>query len=1639
MTDPVQQSRVKNMTFVFDAADGNSATLDNINRVVFRQPVTIPNCTGSMSGQMTVKGDTVFIPPGTRFTAKWYPTVLDCPQMKYPRFNFSDYAYLADVVNKNWGNSDVIIRDPIDPFQTRFGCPVAALSSYYHASIQESPVASSPYGLGTQVAGASLFSTAAILPSLNTVTIACEIDTNTITGFAASTGLVSFLPWKPIDPTNRIVNLTSEGASVYNNLPIGSTINDTNAINHVSTLNCVDSPYFAQPGDLNVDYIYGQGSYSADWLEPLLDDGSCEGATNLMPWMGMGCTLPNSGHQPFLPMTFLNPMQLSNSTPAHQLSYPSSVCFIYDETLNPSSSLEKPILFPINNSEESAFSPFFCGENSVQVPQIGNTFLNLCGITTANPGWPIPVSQITLNAPNGTLSGSVYGSSAVTANPLLRPYSKQVDNGRYGPCPFLTAVSQDPTTAGNFVNWDFGMYGTQAYHGTYDFPHLYPPNWLTVQTGFCPSTFYSNTVNSATQCSNTFLTELPSGGWAAQNSIISSYRSAFIFQYNTTTQQFSDIVSFTSVIDIPSGTYSPVELQNLIQQLLQKTDQYGNTPFSKLIDFENGSYICVASDEEFDTVPWRNPLNNKVDKPNRTGPASLGHVGRGVHAFRPPNVKMEVGSLNFSISLGGQALFELSGANTSFTPSSLLVTSTYTAGQASSATLNQSYQAWIAPPVCGNYGYTVIGADGMPTATAIDPLFITQSPSAAPIDLYQIGVQSVLWPNECTRATGIWNKKSKKTYADTTQLLPGNTRGQFVQLSSIESHAYTQDTVRNTNPAVYVPERIGLCPYINPWINGKASGPTGLVLGSLCDGSDLERNFWRLLGFNPLPLENLWEPKIAYVRPVDGVYYDPTDQTYKFSHEAKCVTNEAPYLAYRAPEWYWQSQYSPLEQTEIEQAESFLVGLPFKNISFAANTTDPQPGQDPTQVTQTNAPLFMTIPTMCNFLNIPQISFVEAQPETPAYISTGAIYNGLFDLIYNPETGVISTMSSIFDPTEVDDPPVSLLMADLSGESGSLATPNIGATDFFLYNLYNCHSSWPVVRSLWAGWQMYQMTSTEAAAHDDQPLNIGQVAQYILGTSGSATTMKFSNDPAFNFRSSWTHYADDDVDYNYLSNQLRTPMVPGTCMRIMTGVATVPSSEVTNAVPGTLPITESTIHRVYSSGALPTQTYAWDAGQIELTALVEAIETATMAIPVYSTFDASDVSMQRPVRLDGTVAENFQLYIEGLSEVCFNTNAVVDYAPIQLVVENEASDLVYTNTRFSRLLARCAVTPANATTYFQRAVQCLGQRIPVAGYHDVSRITSWVFNSSPLVNYRGYSGLPTLPMISIATAPPSVDPSFVASTHQPATPAQAFQTLIDKLTHISDIICVVTNHNPDRLNSIYPSYPAGARANIANPYGNALSNAITIQPILPYSGQDLSEAIQIPYTSNVWPATLPPRINEDLNKYGCVRLRVWNNSLNTTTDSYFNADHFSDSIICQIAPDSAQLQVIPFNSSEVFEFPAQVFSELNFELTTLDNKEIQGITNLRFFLQLTPTNQQTALEAAFQNSADLSVLSQQAAPSVTQVNPNAAIFNPGQLNISAAQAPPKRAASEAFFSTGSGTTDIPSFGVPAKRKPPTFK
>lgn len=1620
MTDPTQQSRIKNMTFVFDAADGSSSTLDSINRQLFRRPVAVENCTATVSGQMTIK-DGVAIPPNTSFTAVWYPTVLDCPYMNLARFSNSGVEHLTQAVNPSYGTMNVTVQPGADPFQTRFGCPVfniISLDNTTETHSQATFLNNHSYAYGVQLAGANLYSTVALCPDLNTVSpeIIGPTDASTFTVKPTIEGLTSFWNWSPCDSTNLGWNTENTPATIGGLNAISRTAANTNL--RVSTINCMENTLretVAVPGEVSavvaanpsVPYIYGQGAMAFDWLEPNLSN---DPESNSMPFTicainqkySSGDIVEGVGGA-----SIINFAQNTNSTPAHQQSFVGTICGIYDATLNINSTLDHPIFFPINNSEESAFNGFFRGELQAYAPQIGNTFLPFHGITTANPGWPIPVSQITLNAPNGTLVGDVtVNDEAISPVVLSRPYSKLVNNSRYGPAPINSIVNAFITSGGTLkqhINWDFGMLGCQGLWGTYDFPHLYPPTWLTTQVGFMPTTFIrEGTSTTDFQTSNTFLNELPSGGWAAQSSMICSYRQAFIFSWNEEKKQFCDIVKFTSKVNIPEGFYSSSELQALLSSLLQTSDAEGNLPFAKIIDFENGSYICVATDYINDTAPWRNPKNNTLESPNRVGPASAGHIGRGFKAFRPCNARMLVGSTQFSIALGGQGLFEFSGAFESYTPSSLLTSSGYTAGQPSSAMLTNSFETWIAPPVMGNYGYSIIAADGTPTATEIDPQFIQKSPTVAPFNLAQLSYQNLLFPNTVTRASAAFNKLALQQYQNVTQLLPGNTRGEFVQLISQETSQPQISLVRITNPEQYVPERLNMAPSINPWMSAQASGPTGLVLGSLCNGTEPEKNFWKKLGFNPANLINIWEPEFAYIQPVDGAYYNQNTQQYAFDHAAKCITNEAPWAAYTYPEWHWQS----LKQGEGVSLETLanaaIAAIPNRPITFAINgaTSD-----DLGVTATTNCPLYMTLPQMQNLNQGTGIGSI-AITDTALSADTAFAYNNIpsaaFQLGFNQVSNTVTLQGA----------PSNTTIAMPAGFTGGPVV-TVPIVDYFLYNLYNCHSTWPTTPRLYNGMMLRDLYNVENLS-GSEPLD------YIALNTGGPEPLLRDFPTETNIYNFLICGLVDQVGPNFTSMQ-----IPGTCAGVLTSMS---GSDL-----GTSTGVQSLLNTAYYYNSV------WQNTTLGPAHLLEAVDNATMCIPYYTEFDYKDYTKRRPTRAVNAQNRIGWFYIEGLSERC---QGIISEDLLPLV---DGGLTNFFNNRFSRLIS-CMnttniqlATPAGCVPMITRAVQCLSNRIPMAGYCDVSRITSWILPSTPTYSYRGYAGLPTKPMMSVNVVPPSVSSAFtIQNPDKAVTPADAFATILAKLEHKSDVIPMVVNYDPKALQSLNASYPAGARSNISDPYGNLPQNYISIQPIIQYSGQDTSEAAQIPYTSQVWPASLPTANNEDLNKYGCVKLTLWNSTMSTRTDSYFNGESFSDSVICQIAPDSSQLQVIPFNSSETFELPAHIFNDLYFQLTTVENKEINGLINLRIFLQFTPTNQQTSLEAAFQNSADLSVLAQQAAPSVTQINPNAQIARPGLMNIQQATQPVKRAASEAFFQQSSGATSIPSFGVPAKRKPPMF-
>ena len=713
-------------------------------------------------------------------------------------------------------------------------------------------------------------------------------------------------------------------------------------------------------------YYSQQVGYSTTSAPSWLDMPGARGNIQRYPIPGIAGITSNVNNQ------FTQVWTDPNFTYDHIDSYVRHIAFIYDETANPTSTFTNPITFPMNNSEDSAMTSLLTNPTVPYTPQIGHCFLPF-----SNPdgrlyaaGWPTPCNQITMNAPHG---GACWQSDY--AQPLatgfnLGNFSTVITCGGLGQtnAALLQPSSSNIMGPPAFMDAPHSQYdgatGAQAVFSTFDFPKNYsmpcgarelfyaPPTIVptplhqTAWTTLIGTETYTIAPADCVYASPTLL-ERPCGVTTEPRYVYSG-RPAFIWDISGGFNVQPKLVTRSLTITIPPRSYTT---EALIYEINKLISQAGGLVSE--VDFQSGQYLCVASDYIDDNAVWRNPANN-TNLANLTGPASAGHVGRGVHAFAGPNCVVKVGSSQFGFAQNGLSQVTITGTTELYCPTPL-ATSTLSATP-SCFFLPYSFSRCPWDPVLvGDYGYKDLSGN----VTAVDPGFLSQGVTYNGILMGDNSVETSYQNVNCscynTAGLDLFSLVAIQSVTPALSAGVGSQIGGSInsgnlsyQLTSIWSSTatnmtgsfnlmnYSSNTKFSVTLGDQLQSRLNANIYLNPWGSAVVNGPTGVVITSLHDGSDAQKQFWINMGFDESQFNQGFTPDIGYIRPVEGLMYNPAkpDGYYTNDPDQFCISNQSPYL-YKSMSPTYLAAKCAKENLEVSQV---LAALPTYPVTLVADT-----------------------------------------------------------------------------------------------------------------------------------------------------------------------------------------------------------------------------------------------------------------------------------------------------------------------------------------------------------------------------------------------------------------------------------------------------------------------------------------------------------------------------------------------------------------------------------------------------------------------------------------------------------------------------------------------------------------------------
>lgn len=647
------------------------------------------------------------------------------------------------------------------------------------------------------------------------------------------------------------------------------------------------------------------------------------------------------------PNASLSYCSASNFTLDHHLSYVTSICGIVDTgTTNLGQGAQtSPYIFPINNSEDSALNGSMLKPGSTLQPQVGHCYLPFLSASQASmwaAGWPIPPHQLYKNAPaskTGARDQSWFVPSA---------YESSRDWMQDGMCQLAVGAQAIFSTC----DWPKN---TWAAWGTRPLFFNRGPNQTGETENFLTSNNNSGTPLSPQQLAwvpmsaSNYLCWFPEGFIIEARSVITGHMSFFMQNTPARPQVYDQPLSWTSTITIPHGSYSATELAYLMSNALQTPGPDGNLPALKFVDLTQMAGLWTTTDYSDDVTVW-NQGPGSTRPANRTGPAPTPGKGRLFKAFAGPRGYVQLGASELNWTLNSQGLLQLTQGFTPFLPDPT-TTSSLQGGQASVFALPSSYSRYANDPMMnGSWGQQLnSGVYGPVDASFAPNSYLLSAPAGGPYGAGVANTQAVPFlsyqntqsANVDLNVSGLtaqyrdWESVYENYQVNDTK--PSNLAIMPPLDASSWDSTYTSplqlwQSQFNLNLALCVERKAAAYPVLNPYGYANVPGLTGVQIGSLCDGSTIEQEFWRTVGFDPVQLQDMWTPQVSYVRPIEGLYYQPLTSQWGFDPEAFVASNETPWLAFRAPNWY-------LNSAQVSVAEC-LAQLPVYGTSFnTANTT----------------------------------------------------------------------------------------------------------------------------------------------------------------------------------------------------------------------------------------------------------------------------------------------------------------------------------------------------------------------------------------------------------------------------------------------------------------------------------------------------------------------------------------------------------------------------------------------------------------------------------------------------------------------------------------------------------------------------
>jgi hypothetical protein len=443
-----------------------------------------------------------------------------------------------------------------------------------------------------------------------------------------------------------------------------------------------------------------------------------------------------NGDQPFRPDAPYDAIHADAPfTLDHQNSYPRTMGYILPRSRVLLSTAAKPYIHPINNSRDSVMNGSLTAPFEPYVPVIGHTFppfINKRGNGLFIPGWPSPPHVVTLSSPR-PLAGTdrhLYCCANLTSDDpgMICPKADLTMGASmtYGTCDF--PINQTPLPG------LLPMFFNALPHSTIlSKPDVYqgPPTAGTASN-------YTNVYNHHVLSSSGIM-PMPCGH-AQDIRYVCNMRMATVMKRNeSNAHDYSEPLIWKHTFTVPVGTYTLPELEIALNQLLNDTDDNGNYPFFRKIDFSE--VILTSCDYEDDVLSWRgknntatypSPGDTRMAKGNRYGPPTDSDQGLGVVVTHGPNTKNKFfGAPNLAFVVNQQGAFEIQQTTNPYNLSGVV--------QSATSRLNTSLSSifWTVDPGSFDPYFAPLWGELGQGNSVIDPFMVAFSAGLEPMDLLQ--------------------------------------------------------------------------------------------------------------------------------------------------------------------------------------------------------------------------------------------------------------------------------------------------------------------------------------------------------------------------------------------------------------------------------------------------------------------------------------------------------------------------------------------------------------------------------------------------------------------------------------------------------------------------------------------------------------------------------------------------------------------------------------------------------------------------------------------------------------------------------------------------------------------------------------